>query len=119
MPISNPNKQLLIRALQSARNKGDELEIELLLQGRSAEAKQVRESNERLSKRIRKLISAAKKTWRGHAATLQQDMRKRNAALQGCIRDIRKSIGIAQNVVKAVGLIDDAAALAAKVMAPI
>ena len=117
MPISTPNKQPFIRLLQNTRNKGDELEIELLLKGRTAEAKKVREATDRLSKQIRKLINAAKKIWRGQAQALEKDMRKRNANLQGTIRDIKKKVKIAQNVVKAVGFIDDAVALAAKVMA--
>jgi hypothetical protein len=119
MPISKPNKQLLIRSLQATRNKGDELEIELLIAGRDAEAGQVREATDRLSKQIRRLITAAKKSWRGQADALLKDMKKRNASLQAAIRDIKKKIKIAENVVKAVGFVDDAVEVAAKALAPL
>lgn len=118
MPITTPNKQPFIRSLQNTRNKGDGLELELLLTGKEAAAKTVREATDRLSKEIRNVIDAAKKTWRGQAHVLEEDMRMRNANLQGTIRDIKKKVKIAQNVVKAVGFIDDAVALAAKVIAP-
>ena len=117
MPISTPNKQLLIRSLQNARNKGDELEIELIIQGRAADAMKVRAATDRLSKQIRKLINGAKKSWRGNAKALQTNMQARNAKLQSSIRDIKKKVKVAQNIVKAVGFIDDAVVLAAKVMA--
>ena len=117
MALSKPDKQLLIRSLQSTRNKGDQLEIELLIADRNTEARQVRDATNALSRQIRKLISAAKKSWRGQAASLVADMRKRNARLQGAIRDIQRKVRIAENVAKAVRLIDDAVLLAAKIVA--
>lgn len=113
MPMSKSRKLALIRSLQNTRNKGDALEVELLIQGKTADARKVRARTDKLSKEIRKLISAAKRSWRGRAEALERDIRSTNARLQRSIGRITRRIEVAQNVVKAVGFIDDAVKLAA------
>ena len=96
------------------RRKGEDAELELLMLGKTAEAKKVRLATNRLSRRIDDGIAALMRAWLGQAAAVQGDIRKRNARLQGCIRDIRKKIKVAENVVKATKILDEAAKLAAK-----
>jgi hypothetical protein len=111
-------KRALLAQLTRSRHKGDELELELIVQGRDAEAAEVRRSTNRLSRRIDDLLAAMMRDWLGQASALQDDMRRRNNRLQACLRDIRKKLDIAKNVVKATGILDEAAKLAAQAFAP-
>lgn len=118
MPIrSLQAKRALLTELRRSRHKGEELELELIIKGRDAEAAKVRRSTNRLVRRIDDLLAAMMDDWLGEAAALQDDMRRRNARLQASLRDIRKKLDIAKNVVKATGMLDDAAELAAKAFA--
>ena len=116
MPISKANKRKLISAFQSTRNKADEIEIELLVEGRTTEAKKVRSANNALTKEIRTLIREAQSDWAGSAAKMIKDVRRGNSRIQASIREIRRTKGVAKNVVKAVGWIDKAVEIAAKVL---
>lgn len=114
MPIkSNSAKKAILVELKKTRAKGETAELELIMQGKDAEAVKVRQATNRLTRRIDDLLAAMMRDWLGQAATLQDDLRRRNARLQGCIRDIQNKIEIAENVVKATGMLDEAAKLAA------
>ncbi|MFQ5667816.1 MAG: hypothetical protein ACE5I7_15495 [Candidatus Binatia bacterium] len=114
MPRSQPDKRQFINQLIASRNKGNVLELELIIQGKKKEAAKVHKATRKLSRRIDDMIAAAMRTWRLQASVFVNDMQKRNAALQAKIRDVKNKIKIAENVVKAVGVLDEAAALAAK-----
>ena len=114
MPIkSKPAKKAILAELRRSRTKADELEQELIMQGEDEEAEKVRRANKRLVRRIDALVAVMMRDWLGQSATLQADLRRRNARLQGCIRDVQKKLKVAENVVRATGLIDEAAKLAA------
>ena len=115
---SRDEKQRAIHALITSRSKGDSLELQLLMQGEAEAAARVRAATRRLSRKIDALIAAAMHTWRGRADALEDEMRRRNARLQARIRDIRNEIQVAENVVRATGLLDEAAWLASRLLPP-
>lgn len=110
---SNAAKMRVLAELRRIRAKGEKLELELIIQGEAAEAAKVKQTTRRLVRRIDDLLAAMLREWAGQAATVQDEMRRLNARLQGRIRDIGKKIEVAEKVVEAIGMIDDAAQLAA------
>lgn len=116
MPINNIDKEALIDALLESKRKGFRLEISLRFQGKNAEADKVKAKTRKLSRTMDNLLSQAMQSWLGNATVLRQTMTKTNANLQASIRDIKKKIEVAENIVKAIGYLDDAIKLAAKLL---
>lgn len=117
MAISITKKEDLIDGLQTTLGKGQKLEIRLRLTGEGASADEVAKRNRALSKKIDRLIRDAMNEWTGGAAAFEKEIKSSNRRLQAAIRDIKKKIKVAENVVKALGYIDDAIQVAAKIAA--
>lgn len=116
MSINNRNKEAMIDALLESKRKGFRLEITLRFQGKAAEADEVKAKTRKLSRKIDDLLVRAMEDWLGNAAALIKTMKNTNAKLQASIRDIKKRIKVAQNVVKAIGFLDDAIDVAVKLL---
>ncbi len=116
MPIKNIDKEALIDALLESKRKGLRLEIRLRFQGKNSEADKVGAKTRKLSRRMDNLIAQAMQSWLGNATVLRQTMTKTNANLQASIRDIKRNIKVAANIVKATGYLDDAIKVAAKLL---
>ena len=54
--------------------------------------------------------------WMGTAKTVRERMKNINSGPQATIRDIKNKKRLAENVVKAIGFIDDAVGIAANVL---
>ncbi len=114
MPLNRSQREIAIEKLLITKNKGHRLEIRLRFQGKAAEAKQVKDTNDVLSKEIDRLLVEIMEAWTGNAATIETALRTNNTRLQATIRDIRKKIKVAEKVVKAIGYLDKAIELARK-----
>jgi hypothetical protein len=119
MAFEPTDKEQLLEALMNARRQGQLAEISLRVQNKTAEAETLRERNARLSTEIDTLLGRMMDEWLGSAAQTIQGLTAANAQLEAAVAGIKKQIAVAQNVVKAVGLLDDALAIAKKVFAAI
>jgi uncharacterized protein YbbC (DUF1343 family) len=117
MPISVANKEKIIDRFMDTARKGHRIEISLRFQGEMEEADKVARENRKLSSKVDKLIAQAMRQWQGSAVTVITEMKRSNRNLQVCVNSIRKKIKVAQNVVKALGHIDNAIEAAGKLIA--
>lgn len=113
--MKRKDTKAILQQLLRTHSKAVDLEFELLLQGKTAEADDVLNANNDLNHEINRLRKKSWKEWTGSAAAIQAEIVAANNGLQGAIRDIEKKIKVAQRVVKAIGYIDDVAARAAKI----
>ena len=112
MPISKPAKEDILDKLTESHRKGQKLAVRLVIGKKNAEAAAVKAANRKLQKQIDRLLTKLMKDWTGSAPSVIAKIGGINAKLQGVIRDIKKKIEVAQKVVRAIGLIDDAVSLA-------
>ncbi len=113
MTVENKeDKASIVDNLIITKRKGHALEIDLMFKGKDEDAKKVKKKTEELSKKIDLLLAALMKEWIGSAEPLIQKIKKTNAGLQKAIRDIKKDVETAKNVVKALGYLDEAVKIA-------
>lgn len=112
MAMSRSAKEETIDRLSEAQRKGHKLEVVLRFQGEAGEADRVKTSTDELKDEIDRLLSEIMAEWVGSSRTVIADLKGLNRKLQAEIRDIKKKIRVAEKVVKAIGLIDDAVELA-------
>ena len=116
MTINKENKRVLIQNIRKSIRNGDDLEVELLLKGKNEEAEKIRKKTDELVLENKALIAALMKEWLGTVAEIEGNLQNINAGLKAVIQNIKGDIEIAQNVVKAVGFIDDAIGIATKLL---
>ena len=117
MSISNSDKREIIRLLLVMKQRAHDLEISLRFKGQNGEADQIAQNTKKLSDKIDILLGQVMVDWLSEAATILQEINQANNSLQSSIQEIQDGVRTAQNVVKAIGYIDDAVAIAAKVAA--
>ena len=105
---SQEEQRQIIVQLQTTFIKASDLQVNLILQGLTQKAEEVGQKNRRLLKKIDELIQQLLNQWRTNAQSAISEGKKRNQALQKAIRNIKNKIDTAQNVVKALGKLDDA-----------
>ena len=115
--MSDNPKAEAIRAMNSTYQRGQDLEFELIFTGEQEAAKDTNKSNKTLSDEIDKLIVDAMKSWLKDANQVTKDVKKANASLQSAITAIKNTKKKGENIVKAVGLIDDVASIAKSLLA--
>lgn len=117
MPIrSEVSKQQIIDALLRVKRRAHKLVIRLLFAEEEQEARKVEWAARRLSRRIDGLLGAAMEEWTGTAASVKDQIGRCHDALGRRIASIQRGVKIAENVGEAVEAIDDAAAIAARLM---
>ncbi len=114
--MDEENKMTLIRNIRKCIRNGSDLEVELLLKGKNEEAKKVRKKTDELVAENKALIADLMKEWLGTVGEIEGNLQNINAGLKAVIQDIKKDIEIAENVVKAVGYIDDVTGIATKLL---
>lgn len=117
MAISNSDKLAIIQCLLVTKQKAHVLEISLRFESRSNEAEQVARKAKELSDQIDRLLGQVMGTWLDQAATILQKIEQANASLESSIQEIQDEVEVAENVVKAIGYIDDAVVVASKIAA--
>ena len=116
MSFDNDGKRQVMQRFLKAKEKVHALEFELLLQGRDDDAAMVREAGNRVSDEIDRLLKQIMEEWLGEAKDVELELRAKNRSLQASISEIRKKVRTAQNVVKALGYVDDIVAIGAKLL---
>jgi hypothetical protein len=117
MAFEQTQKEKVIDSLMAEHRQGQIAEINLRLQGKPDEADKVWQENTRLSAEIDILIGQVMDEWLGNAERAIKGLAKINTKLEAAVAEIKKQIHVAQNVVKIIGLLDDAVAIAKKVAA--
>jgi len=115
MAMTEATKLEFVQRLLATKQKASALEITLRFKGEKEEANQVKESNSKLQSQIDKLLGMIIDDWSTQGAQITDEIKGLNTKLQRKIASIRNNVNRAQNIVKAVGLIDNAVALAANV----
>ena len=108
MPISNNDKREITRRLLRTKQKAHDLEITLLFDGKTEEAKGVAEKAAALSTQIDVLLGQMMNEWLGEGLSIIEDIKRTNVSLQASIRQIEQGLNLANNLARALGFIDDA-----------
>ena len=116
MAFTQSDKEKFLAALNDTRSAGHSAEIRLRFQENTAEADQVSAAADRLTEQIDMLTAELMKDWLGAAKQAMADLSKKSDQIDDAIADIKKKLKIGQNVVKLVGALDDAVAIAKKVL---
>jgi hypothetical protein len=117
MAFEQTEKEKVVESLMAAHRQGQLTEVSLRFQGKPDEADKVWQDNTRLSAEIDILIGRMMDEWLGDAESAIKGLAKANTKLEAAVDEIKKQINVAQNVVKIIGLLDDAIAIAKKVAA--
>jgi hypothetical protein len=117
MAFELTEKEKVLESLTAAHRQGQLAEVSLRLQGKPDEADKIKPGNTRLSGEIDNLIGQMMDEWLGDAERAIRDLAKINTKVEAAVAKIKKQIDVAQNVVKIIGLLDDAVAIAKKVVA--
>ena len=117
MAFESTEKEKVVESLMTARRQGQLAELSLRFQNKPEEAENIWERNVRLSTEIDILIGRLMEEWIGHADQAIKGLTVANTKLEAAVADIKKQIDVAQNVINVVGFLDDAVAIAKKVMA--
>ena len=117
MAFEPTEKEKVLESLMSTHRQGQISEVSLRLQGKPDEADKIKPGNTRLSTEIDTLIGQMMDEWLGDADRTIKDLTALNGKLEAAVAKIKKQINIAQNVVKVLGLLDEAVAIAKKVAA--
>jgi hypothetical protein len=117
MAFEQKQKEKVVESLMAAHREGQITEITLRFQGKTDEAEKVWQENSRLYTEIDILIGQMMDEWLGNAENAIKGLAKINTKLEGAVAEIKKQINVAENVVKVIGLLDDALAIAKKVVA--
>jgi len=119
MPIRDAQKKedVLDRLLETKR-RGQRLSLRLRLMKRPQDAAKVDRAVRRLTREIDRLLGRAMEEWLGSASAVSASIKSVNRKLQGRITAIKRKIDVVENVVEAVGLVDDAVRIAAALMGP-
>ncbi|MHC5020929.1 MAG: hypothetical protein ACYTGX_12625 [Planctomycetota bacterium] len=117
MPITTTNKRALLRALLNTKAAAIDLEFELIMAELDDAAQDVGRRIDRLTRQTKELRGALWEEWTGRAAALEAHLKKAASDVRRTVRDIRKSIKTAERVVKALGVLDDAIAAVATLIA--
>jgi len=114
MTFDADSKLQAIDELQAIYRNGQILELRLRLAGKAKLADQTWASTRRLGDEIDVLLGKAIDAWLGDAEKTISKINKMNGKVQEMIDDVTKTIKTAEQVVKFVGYIDDAVAIAVK-----
>jgi len=114
MAFEATDKEKVLESLMAARRQGQLAELSLRLQDKTEQAETVWESTARLSTEIDIMLGKIMEEWRGRADPILKGLTAATAKLETAVSGIKKSVQTAQNVIKVVGLLDDAVAIAKK-----
>ncbi len=115
MAFSQDDKLKFLDALMETRRQGQLAEISLRSQERLDDAEKIHKSIAPLSAQVDAAIGRMMENWLGQADKSIADMGTCTKGLQTAVDQIRKKVAIAQTVVKAIGFVDQAVVIAAKV----
>lgn len=110
--IPKNSKEEVIQKLLVTKQRANILEVRLLLRNKEEEAKKVAKKSKALTRQIDKLLGQVMDEWQGQATKIINDIKTANTTLQKSITNIKKKVQTVNNIIKAIGLIDDVIAIA-------
>jgi hypothetical protein len=105
-----------IAALRAARAAALDARMALRLLGNEDEAQQVQRRAKQLSNRIDVMIGKMMTDWIAETSSLTSTLVAKQADLDAAVAALRKNQKVAQQVVSILGILDDAIAIAAKLI---
>ena len=117
MTFDPTDKEKVLSSLMAAHRQGQITEVSLRLQGKPDEAEKIWQGNTRLSTEIDILIGRVMDEWLGDADHAIKGLTDVNTKVEAAAAEIKKQVNIAQNVIKVIGLLDDAVTIAKKAVA--
>jgi hypothetical protein len=114
MAFEATEKEKVLEGLMAARRQGQLAELSLRFKDKTEEAEKIWESTARLSTEIDIMLGKIMEEWVGRSEPVLKGLSAATAKLETAVGGIKKDIKTAQNVVKVVGLLDDAVAIAKK-----
>jgi hypothetical protein len=115
MAMTEENKQEVITRLLIGKQKAHKLETSLRFKGKGEEADKVAQKASELSNQIDTLLAQVLEDWLGQTDAIIQEVKTANTALQQSIRKIQQGVKTAENLVKALGFLDDLIATATQI----
>lgn len=119
MPNTEEDKKQVIRGLLVAKQEAHSVEISLRFKGQNGQADQIAAKAKKLSDAIDTLLGQVMRDWVVETEAVVGDIDQANVSLQSSIQEIQNGINVAQNIVKALGYVDDVVAIAAKIAATV
>jgi ubiquinone biosynthesis protein UbiJ len=115
MAMTEENKQEVIQRLLIGKQKAHILETSLRFKGEGDEADKVAQKASELSNQIDTLLAQVLDDWLGQTDAIIQGIKKSNTSLQQSIRKIQQGVKTTENLVKAIGFLDDLIAIATQI----
>ena len=115
--MSTEQKEDPIHSLQVSFQRSQKLELVLRFRGDDENVKKIEKKNKNLSKLIDKLIIEAMQDWLVDAKEVEKKIKNANTNLQRAITSVKQKKNEAENIVKALGLIDDVISIATSLLA--
>lgn len=110
--IAKAKKESIVQKLLVTNQKVTTMRTRLLIQGEAGKAAEVQAKGQELTREIDSLLAQIMSNWAGSADQLVQDISGLNTNLQSTINKVKQRAQTAEQVVKAIGLIDDAISIA-------
>lgn len=117
MAVAAKTKEEIIDRLLVTKQKSNRLEMTLRFKGQVNEANEVQKKTKKLNKQIDILLGQLIDEWLADSRGVIKDLVQGNANLQRSLAKIKRGVQTAQNLVKALGFIDDAIVIASKFVA--
>jgi len=114
--MTQEEKTDVIDDLNEAYGRAKRLESILILKGKTDEANDLAVKNDKLLESINQLLGQSLDAWLADSVNMAASLKNANDDLKSRIDDIKKDIDTAENIVKAVGFIDDAVEIAARLL---
>ena len=115
--MNGEQKEETIHSLQVALQRSQNLELTLRFRRDNENVKEIEKRNIKLRKQIDKLIVEAMQDWLVDAQDVTKEIKKSNMNLQRAITSVKKKKEEAENIVKALGLVDDVLSIATSLLA--
>ena len=115
--MTSAQKTALLDRLSICYNRTNYLLIVCEEEGLADEAAQLARRKARLKLEIDGLLRDLLQSWIGVASVLKAQLDKSNKAVKAAVKEIEKNVKTAENIVKAIGYIDDAIKVAADLVA--
>jgi len=102
-----PNREQIIDSLLVTLQRGQNLALRLKFEGKTVQYAELKQKNQKLMREIDEIIEQAMTDWIGNIANLNSEVKTANKRLQAAITSIKADKKKGENIVKAIGLIDD------------
>lgn len=113
---AKPDKEAVVRQLLGAKEKGQALELQLLVRNETAKAEELDNANREITEQIRTLLASMMRDWAGEIDDVTARLAIANDNLRKDIAAVTNRIQTAKNVVSFIGELDGMVAVAKKLL---